>query len=47
MCGAEKKFPKQIDKIKTPRNLDCSDPFNLNVLQRILMYIFDRRMNFN
>jgi len=44
MCGAEKKFPKPIDKIKTPSNTDCSDPFNLNVLQRILMFIFDRRM---
>lgn len=44
-CGAEQKFPKPIDKIKTPISLDCSDPFNLNIIQRLFMFLFDHRVS--
>ena len=43
-CGAEQKFPHPIVKIKTPLNLDCSDTFNLNIIQRVFMFIFDHRI---
>jgi hypothetical protein len=43
-CGAEPNFPNTIIRIKTPTNFDCSDAFNLNVIQRFFMFLFDNRL---
>ena len=51
MCGIEPRFGANLTEanivIKMPSNGDCSDPFNLNVAQRLFMFSFDKRISDN
>ena len=50
MCGLEprfvftSRFTPANTVVKMPLNGDCSDPFNLNVVQRFMMFVFDERV---
>lgn len=50
-CGLEPRYGAPLSlqgaRMKTPKNGDCSDPFNLNVIQRIFMFAFDHRISSN
>ena len=44
-CGAYGSYPNKIFEAKIPPDYDCSDPFNLNVWQWVLKFLFDIRVD--